>query len=78
LTPSRVRDIVISKMPRLALGSIRIPIQWMTEEWWFDSQQGQRYCHLQNAQTSCGINPYSHSMGTEILFPGGKTSRKCS
>jgi hypothetical protein len=41
----------------------------MTEESWFDSQQGKRYCHLKNAQTSSGINPVSHSMDTENLFP---------
>jgi len=29
LTPSTVRDIVISQMPRLAVGSIQIPIQWV-------------------------------------------------
>jgi len=50
----------------------------MTEVSWFDSQHGKRYCHLPNAQTSCGFNPDSHSMGTDILFSGGKTSRKYS
>jgi hypothetical protein len=40
----------------------------------FNSQQGKRFCLIQNAETGCGAHPVSCSFGSWGYFPSGKVT----
>jgi hypothetical protein len=46
-------------------------MDWMTEEQWFNYQQGQK-TFFHSVQTSSEAQPTSYPMGITSLFPGVK------